>query len=107
MILYFAAHEDDVNAVAFVDTPTHVVASGGDDGLCKIWDRRALRESHPVIKQNNPNLLSVINFFLMVCPIWLPMFSKFSNSTKFGIDRGMAFTPFPSSILDETRFEPL
>ena len=42
------AHEDDVNAVAFVDTPTHVVASGGDDGLCKIWDRRALRESNPV-----------------------------------------------------------
>ncbi len=45
----FVAHEDDVNAVAFVDAPTHVVASGGDDGLCKIWDRRALRESHPVI----------------------------------------------------------
>lgn len=43
-----SAHEDDVNAVAFVDTPTHVVASGGDDGLCKIWDRRALRENHPV-----------------------------------------------------------
>lgn len=42
------AHEDDVNAVAFVDTPTHILASGGDDGLCKIWDRRALRESHPV-----------------------------------------------------------
>jgi WD repeat-containing protein 23 len=46
------AHEDDVNAVAFVDTPTHVVASGGDDGLCKIWDRRALRENHPVRCKN-------------------------------------------------------
>jgi hypothetical protein len=23
-----------------------------------------------------------------------------------GFDRGMAFTPFPSSLLDETRFEP-
>lgn len=43
-----AAHGDDVNAVAFVDEATHVVASGGDDGLCKIWDRRSLRESHPV-----------------------------------------------------------
>ena len=41
------SHEDDVNAVAFVDG-THVVASGGDDGLCKVWDRRALRESSPV-----------------------------------------------------------
>ena len=43
------AHEDDVNSVAFVDARTHVVASGGDDGLCKIWDRRALRsETNPV-----------------------------------------------------------
>ena len=41
------AHEDDVNAVAFVDTATHILASGGDDGLVKIWDRRSLRESHP------------------------------------------------------------
>ena len=36
-------HEDDVNAVSFVDSATHVLASGGDDGLCKIWDRRSLR----------------------------------------------------------------
>ena len=41
------AHEDDVNAVAFVDTATHILASGGDDGLVKIWDRRSLRESNP------------------------------------------------------------
>jgi len=41
------AHEDDVNAVCFVDGTTHVVASGADDGLCKIWDRRALRENDP------------------------------------------------------------
>ena len=42
------AHEDDVNAVAFVDSATHILASGGDDGVCKIWDRRALRETDPV-----------------------------------------------------------
>lgn len=41
------AHEDDVNAVAFVDSATHILASGADDGLCKIWDRRALREDNP------------------------------------------------------------
>ena len=41
------AHEDDVNAVAFVDSATHILASGGDDGLVKIWDRRSLRESNP------------------------------------------------------------
>ena len=41
------AHEDDVNAVCFVDETTHVLASGGDDGLCKVWDRRALREDDP------------------------------------------------------------
>jgi len=42
------AHEDDVNAVAFIDSATHILASGGDDGICKIWDRRSLRESDPV-----------------------------------------------------------
>merc|ERR1719346_260598 len=42
------AHDDDVNAVAFVDTATHILASGGDDGLVKIWDRRSLKESNPV-----------------------------------------------------------
>lgn len=41
------AHDDDVNAVAFVDTATHILASGGDDGLIKIWDRRSLKESNP------------------------------------------------------------
>ncbi len=41
------AHEDDVNTVAFVDSTTHILASGGDDGICKIWDRRSLRESDP------------------------------------------------------------
>lgn len=45
--LRIAAHDDDVNAVAFVDSATHILASGGDDGLIKIWDRRSLRESNP------------------------------------------------------------
>ena len=36
-----------MNAVAFVDETTHILASGGDDGMAKIWDRRALRESNP------------------------------------------------------------
>jgi WD40 repeat protein len=42
------AHEDDVNAVAFIDSATHILASGGDDGICKIWDRRSLKETDPV-----------------------------------------------------------
>jgi WD repeat-containing protein 23 len=45
--LRVSAHEDDVNAVCFLDDTTHTVASGGDDGLCKVWDRRALREDDP------------------------------------------------------------
>ncbi len=46
--------------------------------------------------------------FLLVCPIWLPVFSLFSIEPELGteIDSGMVMTPFPSSILDETRFEP-
>ena len=40
------AHEDDVNTVFFDNETTHVVASGADDGLCKVWDR-ALQENDP------------------------------------------------------------
>lgn len=42
------AHDDDVNAVAFADLTSQILFSGGDDGLCKVWDRRTLREDHPV-----------------------------------------------------------
>jgi len=45
--LRVSTHDDDVNAVCFVDETTHVLASGGDDGLVKVWDRRALREDDP------------------------------------------------------------
>ncbi|XP_023342562.1 DDB1- and CUL4-associated factor 11 isoform X2 [Eurytemora carolleeae] len=41
------AHDSDVNAVCFVDETTQILASGGDDGLCRVWDRRSLRESNP------------------------------------------------------------
>lgn len=46
--LRIGAHDSDVNAVCFVDQTTQIVASGGDDGLCKVWDRRSLRESNPL-----------------------------------------------------------
>ncbi len=39
--------------------------------------------------------------FLSVCPIWLPIFCYFSmNEPELGagINPGMAFNPFPSSI---------
>ena len=39
------AHQADVNTVCFLDDNTNVLASGADDGLVKIWDRRELRES--------------------------------------------------------------
>jgi hypothetical protein len=36
------------------------------------------------------------------------VFSLFSNEPELGtkIDPGMVMTPFPSSLLDETRFKP-
>ncbi|GLD96340.1 hypothetical protein PINS_up005023 [Pythium insidiosum] len=42
-------HQDDVNAVAFVDGPLHsnVFVSGSDDCMIKLWDRRVLSESDP------------------------------------------------------------
>ncbi|XP_066578945.1 DDB1- and CUL4-associated factor 11 [Amia ocellicauda] len=41
------AHEDDVNAVQFADSSCQIVLSGSDDALCKVWDRRTLREDRP------------------------------------------------------------
>ncbi|KAI3728210.1 hypothetical protein L6452_16842 [Arctium lappa] len=37
-----AAHRSDVNAVCFADEAGHVLYSGSDDHLCKVWDRRCL-----------------------------------------------------------------
>lgn len=34
------AHKSDVNAVCFADESGHVLYSGSDDNLCKVWDRR-------------------------------------------------------------------
>lgn len=45
--LKIRSHEDDVNSVAFADSTSHILFSGGDDGLCKVWDRRTLNEDCP------------------------------------------------------------
>ncbi|XP_053218783.1 DDB1- and CUL4-associated factor 11 isoform X2 [Podarcis raffonei] len=45
--LKIESHEDDVNAVAFADTSSHILFSGGDDAICKVWDRRTMREDDP------------------------------------------------------------
>ncbi|CAI5730207.1 unnamed protein product [Hyaloperonospora brassicae] len=48
-ICHAVGHHDDVNAIEFVDGPLHtnVFASGSDDTLIKLWDRRVLSESNP------------------------------------------------------------
>lgn len=45
--LRIRAHDGDVNAVAFADKTSQILFSAGDDGLCKVWDRRTLSESDP------------------------------------------------------------
>ncbi|CAZ65482.1 DDB1- and CUL4-associated factor 11 homolog [Caenorhabditis elegans] len=35
------AHEDDVNSVCFADLGSNLIYSAGDDGLVKVWDKRA------------------------------------------------------------------
>ncbi|XP_022091921.1 DDB1- and CUL4-associated factor 11-like [Acanthaster planci] len=39
------AHEDDINSVRFADESSQILFSGGDDGLCKVWDRRMLSDT--------------------------------------------------------------
>ncbi|XP_059485876.1 DDB1- and CUL4-associated factor 11 [Neocloeon triangulifer] len=45
--LRIEGHDDDVNSVAFADSTSQILHSGGDDGLCKVWDTRTLNESNP------------------------------------------------------------
>ncbi|CAD5209744.1 unnamed protein product [Bursaphelenchus xylophilus] len=41
-VLAVNAHDDDVNAVSFVDHSSHLILTGADDGLIKVWDRRTI-----------------------------------------------------------------
>ncbi|GKV41059.1 hypothetical protein SLEP1_g48638 [Rubroshorea leprosula] len=42
--LQIPAHAADVNTVCFADESGHLIYSGSDDNLCKVWDRRCLTE---------------------------------------------------------------
>ncbi|KAI3678975.1 hypothetical protein L6452_38279 [Arctium lappa] len=41
--LRIQAHTSDVNSVCFADEASHLIYSGSDDNLCKVWDRRCFR----------------------------------------------------------------
>ncbi|CAK9272814.1 unnamed protein product [Sphagnum jensenii] len=43
-VLRIVAHKDDVNAVVFADESCHLIYSGSDDHICKIWDRRCFAQ---------------------------------------------------------------
>ncbi|KAH7666883.1 WD repeat protein DCAF11/LEC14B protein [Dioscorea alata] len=40
LTLRIPAHSSDVNTVTFADESGHIIYSGSDDHLCKVWDRR-------------------------------------------------------------------
>jgi len=43
------AHSDDINSVCYVDKKnSSIFITGSDDGLCKIWDTRILKDNEPV-----------------------------------------------------------
>ncbi|XP_064398579.1 DDB1- and CUL4-associated factor 11-like isoform X2 [Halichondria panicea] len=46
-VLAIHAHSDDVSALNVEGESSHMIYSGGDDGLCKVWDRRILSEVSP------------------------------------------------------------
>lgn len=46
-ILKIRAHDHEVNAVSFVDDTSNLLASGGDDDVIRVWDRRTLSDTKP------------------------------------------------------------
>jgi len=44
-VLQTRAHDDDINTVCFLDETGNLLASGSDDHLVKVWDRRILGAS--------------------------------------------------------------
>ncbi|KYM93583.1 DDB1- and CUL4-associated factor 11 [Cyphomyrmex costatus] len=43
----FTGHDEDVNCVAYADNSSQIFYSAGDDGFCKVWDRRLINMSNP------------------------------------------------------------
>jgi len=41
-VMQIMGHEDDINAVCFVEDSDNLILSSGDDGLVKMWDRRTM-----------------------------------------------------------------
>ncbi|XAR61258.1 hypothetical protein NMG60_11034904 [Bertholletia excelsa] len=41
--LQILAHTSDVNTICFADETSHLIYSGSDDILCKVWDRRCFK----------------------------------------------------------------
>ncbi|KAJ0977627.1 hypothetical protein J5N97_013101 [Dioscorea zingiberensis] len=47
LTLRIPAHTSDVNTVTFADESGHLIYSGSDDNLCKVWDRRCFNKGQP------------------------------------------------------------
>lgn len=47
-MLSVAAHETDVNVIAWNRATTYMLASGADDGTLRVWDLRAFAAGAPV-----------------------------------------------------------
>jgi len=60
------AHNDDVNSVCFAEDDGHVIVSGSDDNLIKIWDRRTLR-SHSMPATSGSRSLRSGNLMSQTC----------------------------------------
>jgi len=49
-MVWVAAHQADVNVISWNHKVSHLLASGSDDGIVKVWDLRNFKSDSPAAK---------------------------------------------------------